>query len=124
MDATCAPSDISYPTDLNILNQSRKQTERIIDSLYEQIKGRLDKKPRTYRELARKDYLVVAKKRRARQKQRSKAIKKQLQYIKRNLSHIEGLISLGASLSSPSKRQYKMLLVVTERSLSSTVMVI
>ena len=114
MDATCAPSDISYPTDLDILNQARKQTEGIIDSLYEQIKGSLNKKPRTYRELARKDYLVVAKKRRARHKQRSKAIKKQLQYIKRNLSHIDQLISLGATLEALSKRQYKMLLVVTE----------
>lgn len=56
----------------------------------------------------------MAKKRRPRHKQRSKAIKKQLQYIKRNLFHIEGLISLGATLSALNKRQYKMLLVVTE----------
>ncbi|WP_375479113.1 hypothetical protein [uncultured Nostoc sp.] len=31
------------------VNQARKQTERIIDLLYEQIKGTLEKKPRTYR---------------------------------------------------------------------------
>lgn len=49
LDATCAPGDISYPTDLELLNQARKQTERIIDLLYEQIKGTLEKKPRTYR---------------------------------------------------------------------------
>ncbi|CDN16934.1 hypothetical protein RintRC_4166 [Richelia intracellularis] len=61
LDGTCAPIDISYPTDLGILNQARKQTERIIDSLYEQM-GRLYKKPSTYRELAIKDYIVVAKK--------------------------------------------------------------
>ena len=47
-------------------------------------------------------------------KQRRKAIKKQLQYIKRNLAHIEQLIAVGASLFWLSKRQYKMLLVVTE----------
>ena len=45
---------------------------------------------------------------------RRKAIKKQLQYIKRNLSHIEQLIILGATLSGLSRRQYKMLLVVEE----------
>lgn len=45
---------------------------------------------------------------------RRKAIKKQIQYIKRNLSHIEQLIILGATLSGLSKRQYKMLLVVEE----------
>lgn len=33
LDATCAPGDISYPTDLNLLNQARKQTERIIDKI-------------------------------------------------------------------------------------------
>ncbi|CDN10762.1 hypothetical protein RintRC_2142 [Richelia intracellularis] len=37
---TCAPIDISYQTDLGILNQARKETEIIIDSLSEQIKGR------------------------------------------------------------------------------------
>ncbi|QLE40891.1 IS5 family transposase (plasmid) [Nostoc sp. C052] len=114
LDATCAPSDISYPTDLELLNQARKQTEKIIDSLYEQIKGQLEKKPRTYREIARRDYLEVAKKRRVSQKERTKAIRKQLQYIKRNFSHIEQLILLGATLENLANRQYKMLLVVTE----------
>jgi hypothetical protein len=114
LDATCAPGDISYPTDLNLLNQARKQIERIIDLLYEQIKGTLEKKPRTYREIARKDYLEVAKKRRVSQKDRRKAIKKQLQYIKRNLSYIDHLIISGASLENLTNRQYKMLLVVAE----------
>ena len=114
LDATCAPGDISYPTDLELLNQARKQTERIIDLLYEQIKGTLQKKPRTYREIARKDYLEVAKKRRVSLKDRRKAIKKQLQYIKRNLSHIDQLIRSGATLEELSTRQYKMLLVVVE----------
>jgi transposase, IS5 family len=114
LDATCAPADISYPTDLELLNQARKQTEKIIDLLYEQVKIKLDKKPRTYREIARKDYLGVAKKRRVFQRDRRIAIKKQLQYIKRNFSHIDQLIIAGASLEPLSKRQYKMLLVVGE----------
>jgi transposase, IS5 family len=114
LDATCTPGDISYPTDLGLLNQARKQTEKIIDLLYEQVLGQLDKKPRTYREVARKDYLEVAKKRRVSQKDRRKAIKKQLQYIKRNLSHIDQLIRSGATLENLINRQYKMLLVVGE----------
>lgn len=81
-----------------MLNQGRKQTEKIIDLLYEQVKVQLDKKPRIYREIARKDYLEIAKKRRASKKEKKKAIKKQLQYIKRNLSHIDQLIISGASL--------------------------
>ena len=61
LDATCVPSDISYPTDLGLLNQARKHTEKIIDLLYEQVKNKLDRKPRTYRKLARRNYLKVAK---------------------------------------------------------------
>ena len=114
LDATCSPADISYPNDLGILNQGRKQTEKILDSLYKALRVRLKKKPRTYRKRARKDYLKVAKKRRCSQKERREALGKQLQYIKRNLAQIEKLIKLGAKLSSLSKRDYKMLLVVTE----------
>ena len=28
VDATCAPADISYPTDLNLLNEARKKNGR------------------------------------------------------------------------------------------------
>lgn len=114
LDATCAPADITYPNDLGILNQARKKTERIIDSLYKNCHYKGTKKPRTYRKKARKDYLKVAKKRRPSRKERRWAIAKQLQYIKRNLSSIETLINSGADLSKLSPNKYKMLLVVTE----------
>ncbi len=114
LDASCAPADLTYPNDLGILNQARKQTEKIIDSLYKNRKNKLHKKPRTYKKQARKDYLKVAENRRPSRKERSDAIAKQLQYIKRNLSQIEKLINAGAELSSLSPRKSKMLLVVTE----------
>jgi hypothetical protein len=113
LDATCAPADISYPTDLGLLNAARQHTEKIIEALYKSLKSQVKKKPRTYRFKARKDYLKVAKQQRPSRSQKTKAIKKQLQYIKRNLSHIEQLKELGADLGSLNKRQYKMLLVVT-----------
>lgn len=99
---------------MGLLNQARVKTEKIIDILYEPLKGQLEKKPKTYRNLARKNYLQVAKKRRPSRKQRKKAIRKQLQYVKRNLSHIEQLIQAGASLEVLSSTQYKSLLVVAE----------
>lgn len=114
LDATCAPADITYPNDLKLLNEARKQTEEIIDVLYDPLKDQLDKKPRTHRRKASKGFSEVAKKRRPSQQQRRKAIKKQLQYIKRNLGHIKQLIAVGACLSWLSKRQYIMLLVVAE----------
>jgi hypothetical protein len=96
------------------LKTRREQSEKIVDALYETLKDKILKKPRTYRQIARKDYLEVAKQRRSSRKKKRKAIKKQLQYLKRNLSHIEQLIESGADLKSLRKRQYKMLLVVNE----------
>ena len=60
MDATAAPQEIAYPTDLNLLNRSREITEKIIDFLH--VVG--EKKVRTYRKNARKEYLKVAQNRR------------------------------------------------------------
>src|SRR5688500_5750099 len=100
VDATCAPADITYPTDLGLLNRARVHTEKILDILYKQIKEKIHKKPRTYRNLARKDYLAVAKQRRPTRNKKRQAIKKQLQYIKRNLAHIEQLIDAGATLEA------------------------
>jgi transposase, IS5 family len=88
IDATCAPADIRYPTDLSLLNEARKKTEAIIDRLYKDQEGKT-KKPRTYRRKARKQYLLATKSRKAKTKQIRKAIGQQLRFIKRNLNHIE-----------------------------------
>jgi transposase, IS5 family len=114
LDASCAPADIRYPTDLSLLNQAREQTEVIIDALYKQVQENLEHKPRTYREQARKRYLQVAKQRRASHKVKRKAIRTQLGYVRRNLAHIDALIALGASLSKLSPQRYRRLLVVSE----------
>ena len=112
LDATCAPADIRYPTDLGLLNQARKQTEKIIDILYDGLEEKPSKKPVTHRVIAKKEYLKIAKKRRPTKKQRRAAIKKQIQYVKRNLKHIEQLQLSGAKLEWLNSQQYKMLLVV------------
>jgi len=112
LDASCAPADIRYPTDLSILNQARAQTEVIIDDLYKQVD--LKQKPRTYRKQARKRYLQVAKQRRASHKVMRKAIRQQLGYVRRNLAHIDTLITIGASLSKLSRQRYQRLLVLSE----------
>lgn len=115
LDATCAPADIKYPTDVGLLNQAREQTEKIIDIFYKQIEeGKPKEKPTTYRREARKEYLNFSKKRRATKTQRRKAVKKQLQYVKRNLGHIERLYQSGARLEWLSGKQHKTLLVIAE----------
>lgn len=112
LDATCAPADIRYPTDLGLLNQARKQTEKIIDILYGGLEEKPSEKPITQRVIAKKEYLKIAKKRQATKKERRKAIKKQLQYINKNLGHIERLQTSGTKLEWLNGQQYKMLLVV------------
>jgi hypothetical protein len=83
MDATVAPQDIAYPTDLNLLSEAREILESLIDTMYE--KSSDEKKPRTYREIAHKEYLKVAQNRNPSRKTIRAAIKKQLQYVSRNL---------------------------------------
>jgi len=90
-------ADITYPTDIGILERARLQTENIVDILYESIKDLCKKKPRTYRNKAHKDYLAITKQRRAAHSKKRTALKKQLQYLKRNLAHIARLIELGAT---------------------------
>jgi IS5 family transposase len=112
LDATCAPADIAYPTDLNLLNESREKAEKVIDILHAPQKGTI-KKPRTYRRKARKDYLKAAKSRQLSTAKRRKAVRKQLGYLKRDLNYIKEW-SCRSSLGILSKRQYQDLLVISE----------
>ena len=71
VDATCTPADIRYPNDLGLLNEAREKSESYIDQLHKwasQNKYPVLKKPRTYRQKARKQYLSIAKQKRAGQK--------------------------------------------------------
>lgn len=98
---------------MGLLNQAREQTEKIIDALYGHVKGTNQTKPRTYRKIARRNYLSVAKKRRVTKKQRKIAIKKQLQYIKRNLGSINKIAN-EIGLQVLKAKHYRTLLIVTE----------
>ena len=88
VDATCAPSQIKYPQDTELLNEAREITEEVIDELHIPGNG---KKPRTYRKKARKQYLHIARSKKRTVKKVRKAIGQQLSYIKRNLKTIENL---------------------------------
>jgi len=112
VDATCTPADVAYPTDLNLLNKAREKTEAMIDSMHAPLVGKI-KKPRTYRQKARKDYLAVAKQKRPGYKKVRKAIGKQLCYLIRNLKNIDRMASEGL-LMCLTKRQYRNLMVIKE----------
>ena len=108
VDATCTPADITYPTDLKLLNEAREKTEEIIDVMHRPLIG--DKsKPRMYRQKARKDYLAIVKQKRPGYKK----IRKQLGYLKRNLQTIDYMASEGL-LKYLSRRLYRLVLVIKE----------
>jgi len=112
IDATCAPADITFPTDLKLLNKAREKSEKVIDILHKPHKGK-KQKPRTYRRKARKNFLGVAKAKALSKSKRRKAIRKQLGYVERNLKTINRLTK-ESSLSLLTRQQYKELLVVSE----------
>lgn len=112
IDATCTPADIRYPTDLTLLNEAREKTESFIDILHKPLVGK-EKKVRTYRNRARKEYLKISKKRKKSHKALRKAIRKQLSYVKRNLKYIERLKGK-TPLSVLGAKKYRDLLVISE----------
>lgn len=99
LDATVAEQAIRYPTDLGLLNEAREISEQIIDALYPLTNW--DKKPRTYRQQARKAYLAIVKRRRPGAKAVRKGIRQQLQYVRRDLKHIHRLLDALPGQSIP-----------------------
>jgi len=91
MDATVAPQNITYPTDLKLLNQAREKSEELIDKLYNKaIHGTV--KVRTYRKIARKEFLNAVKKKFKSQNHIYQANESQLRYLFRNINHITQLL--------------------------------
>lgn len=112
LDATCAPADIAYPTDLNLLSEAREKLEAIIDTLHKPVIGQVAK-PRTYREVARRQYLAVSKQRRPGPKVIRKAIRRQLGFVGRNLAIIAEQAKT-QSLALLGRKAYRDLLVIQE----------
>lgn len=104
-DATACPQDIAYPTDLGLLNKAREVTEEIIDVLHNKCPA--GKKPRTYRQLARKDYLKVAQNKNPSRKTLRRGIKSQLQYLRRNFKAITRQLDGHRIFPLPHKLQRK-----------------
>ena len=86
LDATCAPQNIAYPQDINLLNEARESLESMIDQICDEYNFY---KPRMYRKKAREAYLTLAKCRKRTVKKIRKAIGQQLRFISRDLGYID-----------------------------------
>jgi hypothetical protein len=95
IDASCTPADMTYPTDLKLLNEARNGTEKIIDDLCHQSTGFGRHRPHYNREKARFSFLTIAKQKKPRLRKIKAAVRKQLSYLQRNLESIDALIAVG-----------------------------
>ena len=102
IDATVAEQAVRFPTDLGLLNESREISEKLIDEL---AKESGVKKPRTYREEAKKRYLNIAKNKKPGRKLIRQGIRQQLQYLRRNLSHIDRLLDASGRFPLSPRKQ-------------------
>ncbi|HET8854617.1 MAG TPA: IS5 family transposase [Salinimicrobium sp.] len=112
LDATACEADISYPTDLGLLNDAREKSEELIDLLYKKLE--LKKKPRTYRRIARKKFLNLSKNKRNSKRQIRRGIREQLGFVKRNIKSIDRLLEKNPEAlgSFKKKGRYKYWLVI------------
>lgn len=94
-----------------MLNEARESTERIIDDLCDQHSDFRKHRPRYDRGKARAVFLNVAKQKKPRRRKIKAAIRRQLDYLQRNL---DALISAGAALSGLMKHWWQKLLVISE----------
>lgn len=112
MDASCIPEDIRYPHDVTLLDEARQKTEKIIDLMYAKADPSVNK-PRTYRKKARKEFLRFIKNKKRNTRDFRKALKKQAQYVSRNLRIIKEMAER-TGLLMLSRKQYRDLLVISE----------
>ena len=91
LDATVAPADIHYPTDLSLLNECRENTETMIETLWKHGQ-RSGHKTAYNRQKAHVNYLSVQKQRRPRKKAVQQGIGNQLVYVEKNLITLDRLL--------------------------------
>ena len=80
LDATVAPADIKYPTDIDLLNRSREHLETAVDILWPHVPHTSHKLPYSAKK-ARKSYLKLAKSKKWTRANCRRAIGEHLRYI-------------------------------------------
>lgn len=93
MDATVAPADIKYPTDIDLLNKSREHLETAVNILWEEAPHKGHKLPYS-RKAARKSYLSLAKSKKWTTAKCRAAIGSQLRCIEQATKRLEELKTL------------------------------
>ena len=107
IDVTCVNAEVRYPTDIDLLNDAREVSDRIIDRLYKELKVQ---RPGTYRQVAGSNYLNIIKRRKKSSKQVRMGVRGQLGFFKRNLGYIDQLINSQNDTISRLPQKYRQFL--------------
>lgn len=113
VDATVFPSNVTYPTDTGLLEKARQWVVGTIKTV-KKAEG-IKKKIRTYCRKARRTYLRFQKKRRHSEKEIRKTKKQLLQYVRRNIEQLKGLLTDVKEIPPKTLRQIQDRLRVTEQ---------
>lgn len=89
LDATCCPADVAFPQDFQLLSDAWERLEHMVDEICAE-NGM--KRPRMKRECARRDFLNLSKSKKKSVKKMCEGIRKQLQYIRRDIRFIVEII--------------------------------
>lgn len=100
MDATVAPSDIEYLTDIDLLNQCREHLETGINIFGAKVPHKGHKLPYSAKK-ARKSYLNISKSKRWTAKKLHKGIGEQLRFVEQAKNRFSQLLELIPNMKFP-----------------------
>ena len=101
MDATVAPADVQFPTDIDFLNQCREHLETAINLHWPKIPHTGHKLPYSGKK-ARKAYLRIAKSKHWTKKLLQKDIREQLEYVELAQARLSQMMELVSKVKLPS----------------------
>ena len=90
VDATCCDAEVKYPTDLDVLHDAVKVSDRLIEKL---CKITRTPRPRSFFKTARANFLEVVKKKRKSKSQIRKGISIQLHCLSKHIHSIVDIVS-------------------------------
>ena len=90
LDATVFPANITYPSDVKLLNSVRDYLCKTILEVKNGLNS--SQKSRSYRRVGRKLFLNFQKKKRKTKQVITKTRKQMIQYVKRNISQLDNLL--------------------------------
>jgi hypothetical protein len=110
LDATCAPADIRYPSDLSLLNEARGNLEEMIDELWH-LTDRVGHKTDYSRKKARNGFLAMTKQKQPRHAKLRKEIRYQLDCIIKNITTISDILLVHGLEVLKEKRIARLLII-------------